>query len=97
MFAKLVKGASNVQFFPGKHTNLDDKYLIRHISQKSIWRLNTCTRGFCSEQATHYLVRRPSLPSDKAESRQRRCEPCARMDARALRIEFPESQHKGAN
>ena len=70
---------------------MSDNYEIRAIKVDTLWFLYLCTRSACNAPATHYLVRKKSLPSDRAESRSRRCEACAQKDAESLRIPFPES------
>lgn len=69
-----------------------DRYEIRPIAPERIWALNVCTRFLCQNVATFYLVRKPSGPMDRAESRSRRCAGCARADARAHGIPFPSDE-----
>lgn len=67
------------------------KWEIRPIKPKSIYKLRWCSEGICCCTATHYLVRLPEPGTmDMRESRSRRCEACARENARRMGIPFPE-------
>ncbi len=74
-----------------------DKFQIRRIPAKSESKYRWCTGDIaCDAPATYYLVRLPSNPLDRAESRSRRCEVHARDDAKALGIPFPEKGGENA-
>lgn len=66
---------------------------IRAIKPRSTWWMNHCTAhgGLCHEVATHYLILKPqSSPMRSAESRLRRCEACARREAKEMGLTFPD-------
>jgi hypothetical protein len=69
---------------------MKEKYEIRQMGARGIAHRyfcggTTCTVT-CVNLATLYLVRKKSNPMDRAESRSRRCQQCADIDAKALGI-----------
>ena len=64
------------------------RYEIRRIKPESIVSFLHCSMGICCETAKFYLVRLPQLPNER-ESRKRRCEKHARMNAQSMGLVFP--------
>ncbi len=76
-----------------RYKKMRDNYEIRRMGERGIRHGYFCSgttgRIACLEKAIFYLVRARSWPTDKAESRQRRCVACAEIDAKALGIPMP--------
>lgn len=70
-----------------------EKWQIRPIKQKSIYKLNFCSEGTCCSPATHYLVLLPERGTMRQrESRMRRCEKHARENGKRMGLPFPDTK-----